>query len=159
MRESTKSKSLPPCVRRAAVRRHALAALLVATALALAACGGSSGPSVQIPADPQTATQTDLESLFDQIGLELQNAKPGSNAAVKLQSQLSTVGGELANRAAAVTRTRLSQVERVDGQLPVGAVEKELGGLDAIRRWDVNVHRQIESELQGDLEATKASIQ
>ena len=46
--------------------------------LAIAGCGGSSGPSLEIPKNPTPATQTDLESLFGQITLQLQNAKPGS---------------------------------------------------------------------------------
>ena len=49
----------------------ALAALAAVTALVLAGCGGSSGPAVQIPADPQAAGQMELETLFDQISLQL----------------------------------------------------------------------------------------
>lgn len=160
MRQSTKSTSLPVHSERVRPRGRAaiLALLLVATVLALAGCGGSSGPAVQVPADPQTATQADLESLFSQISLQLQSAKPGSKAALKLQEQLATVGGELANRTAAAARTRLSQIERVDGQLPLGALERERSGLAEIRRWDLDVYRQIENELQREIEATQAAI-
>jgi len=136
----------------------AIAVLAAVVALALTGCGGSSGPAVQIPADPKAAGQMELEALFDQISLQLQSAKPGSDTALELQQKLSQVGGELANRAAAATRTRLSQVERVDGKLPLGALEKETGGLAAIRRFDLNVHRQIENELNGEIEATRAAI-
>lgn len=136
----------------------AIAALAAVVALALTGCGGSSGPVVQIPADPKAADQMELEALFDQISLNLQSAKPGSDTALELQQKLSQVGGELANRAAAATRTRLSQVERVDGKLPLGALEKETGGLAAIRRFDLDVHRQIEEELNGELDATRAAI-
>ena len=136
----------------------ALAALAAMTALVLAGCGGGGGPVVQVPADPKAAGQPELEALFDQISAELQSAKPGSDAAVELQQKLGQVGGELANRAAAATRTRLSKVERVDGKLPLGALEKETGGLDAIRRYDVGVHRQIDNEIQGELDATRAAI-
>jgi len=139
-------------------RGLSLGLLLILAAFFLSACGGSSGPTFQVPADPKAATQTDLESLFDQISLELQSAKPGSDAATQLQSQLSTVGGELANRAAATVRTRISRVERVDGKIPLGAIEKELGGLDSIRRFATDVHRQIENELQGEIEATRGAI-
>ena len=154
MRKSTQHDSNPAGLRGGL----ALAALAVLTALVLAGCGGSSGPAVQIPADPKGAGQAELEGLFDQISLQLQSAKPGSDAAIQLQQQLGQVGGELANRAAAATRTRLSQVERIDGKIPLGALEKEQGGLAAIRRYDVNVHRQIENELNGELEATRGAI-
>ncbi len=113
--------------------------LLLVLALGVTGCGGGgSGPALAVPADPTVATQAELESLFDQISLQLSSAKPGSNRAVDLTNQLAMVGGELAERAAAATRTRLSQVDRIDGQLPLGAIERELGGLPALKRWDAN---------------------
>ena len=136
----------------------AIAALAAGIALTLAGCGGSSGPTVEIPADTRAADQMELEALFDQISLQLQSAKPGSDAALELQQKLSRVGGELANRAAAATRTRLSQIERVDGKLPLGALEKETSALASIRRFDLNVHRQLENELGTELDATRAAI-
>ena len=60
-----------------------------------------------------------LESLYDQLTAQLSTAKPGSNAAVAMQSQLATVGGELAQRGAAGVRTQLSEVGRIDGH-PMG---------------------------------------
>ena len=54
----------------------ALAALAMMTALVLGGCGGSSGPVVQIPADPQAASKAELQALFDEISLQLQSAKP-----------------------------------------------------------------------------------
>jgi len=138
----------------------ALIIALCATIVApLAGCGGSSsGPALQIPADPKAATQLDLETLFDQINLRLSTAKPGSDAALALQSQLSTVGGELAQRSSATIRTRLSEIERVDGQIPLGAVERELGAIGDLRRFDARVYQQLESELQGELAGTKRLI-
>ena len=41
----------------------ALAALAMMTALVLGGCGGSSGPVVQIPADPQAASKAELQAL------------------------------------------------------------------------------------------------
>lgn len=136
-------------------------ALLALGATGLPGCGGgsSAGPTLVIPTDPTVAAQTDLESLFDQITLQLSSAKPGSDRALALQGQLDTVGGELAARAAAATRTRLSQVDRIDGQLPVGAIERELGGLPAIRRWDAMVHEKLDSELQEELANSRAALQ
>ncbi|MBB85377.1 MAG: hypothetical protein CL931_16330 [Deltaproteobacteria bacterium] len=136
----------------------ALAALAMMTALVLGGCGGSSGPVVQIPADPQAASKAELQALFDEISLQLQSAKPGSDAAAELQTKLGQVGGELANRAAAATRTRLSQAERVDGKIPLGAIEKEMGGLTVIRRYDRDVYRQIDGEINREFEATRAAI-
>jgi hypothetical protein len=132
--------------------------LVVLLGLGLSGCGGPKGPKIQIPANPQTATQANLETLYDQISLQLASAKPGSDQALDLQAKLKTVGGELAKREAAVIRTRLSGIARVDGRLPVGAVEKELNGLGQIQRWDENVYAAITSELNQELEATKRAI-
>lgn len=139
--------------------RGLIAACLLASGLVIAGCGGgSSTPAFNIPEDPRAATQTDLESLFDQISLQRANAKPGSDAAVQLQQQLDKVGGELASRAAAEIRTRLSEIERIDGHLPLGALEREMTALDAIRRYDLNVHQQLAEELQSELSATRRRI-
>ncbi len=127
-------------------------------ALGVAGCGGSSGPSIQIPSDPTAAPQANLETLFSEISLQLQSAKAGSDRAVELRQQLRTVGGELAERAAAVTRTRLSEAGRIDGKVPLGAIERELGSLDGIKRWDEDVYAKINSELQEELEATTAAV-
>ena len=122
-------------------------------------CGGSNaGPGIQIPADPTAATQGNLESLFDQISLQIQTAKPGSDNAVQLQNQLATVGAELAERASATARTRLSEVDRVDGKLPLGAIEREVEALRSVKRWDVTVFTKINNELTGELEATRRAI-
>lgn len=146
------------------IRTSKLSTLLLLLLLALGVAGvtgcggGGSGPAIAIPADPAAATQGELESLFDQISLQLGTAKPGSNRAVDLSNQLATVGSELAERAAAATRTRLSEVDRVDGKLPLGAIERELGGLAAVKRWDSTVFGKLDSELQDDLTATRRAI-
>jgi hypothetical protein len=126
--------------------------------VAVAGCGGSAGPSFEIPTDPKAAPQANLESLFNQISLQLQSAKPGSDNAVQLSSQLKTVGGELAERASAVVRTRLAEAGRVEGNVPLGAIQRELGGLDAIGRWDPDVYLKISGELNRELEATKRAM-
>jgi hypothetical protein len=126
--------------------------------LGVAGCGGSSGPSFEIPADPKTASQTNLESLFSQISLQLQSAKPGSDKATELSAQLATVGGELAKRAAAVARTRVSEAGRVDGRVPLGAIERELASLDTVKRWDMDVYSSLNTELTTELEATQRTI-
>lgn len=123
----------------------------------LAGCG-SSGPKIELPPEPKNASQAELESLFDQISIELAAAKPGSQAATQLETQRRVVGGELANRAAASVRTRLSQVDRIDGKLPLGALERELASLDGIERWDTSVHREIKRELDQELAATRRAI-
>ena len=145
------------------IRKSKLSTVLLLLLLSLGVacvtgCGGGSGPGLAIPADPTVATQGELETLFDQISLQMANVKPGSNRAVELEIQLSKVGGELAERAAAATRTRLSQVDRVDGKLPLGAIERELGGLAALKRWDATVHGKLNSELQDELAATRRAI-
>ena len=134
--------------------------ILVVTLLlfAIAGCSGNSGPSFDIPSDPKAAPQTDLETLFNQISLQLQSAKPGSNGAVKLSNQLKTVGHELAERASAAIRTRLSEAGRVEGNIPLGAIERETAALEAIERWDPEVHQEISSELDRELEATKLAM-
>ncbi|HPG24869.1 MAG TPA: hypothetical protein PLW10_04490 [Myxococcota bacterium] len=126
--------------------------------LAQAGCGGGSGPAIQLPADPRAASQTELESVFDQLSTQLASVKPGSDAALRLGNQREAIGSELANRGAASVRTRLSQVPRLDGNLPLGAVEKELGGLGAIARWSAGVHAELEGELQQELSATQQAI-
>jgi len=132
--------------------------LLAAGLLGLAGCGGSSGPAIQVPADPRSVAQPDLESLFDQISMQLSSAKPGSDAAVALQAQLATVGGELAERAAGKIRKRLSEVERIDGQLPLGALEREMTAVEGIRRYDVTVFDTLRNELDSELSATRKAI-
>jgi hypothetical protein len=126
--------------------------------LCLAGCGGSSGPAIEIPQDPKVATQTELESLFNQISLRLQTAKAGGQEAQQLGAQLKTVGSELAEREAASVRTELALAGRIEGRVPLGAVERELGRLDSIKRWDADVHAKITTELDQELEATKQAI-
>jgi hypothetical protein len=127
-------------------------------ALFLAGCGGSTGPEIKLPPEPQAASQADLESLFSQISVQLQSAKPGSDNASQLAGQLKTVGSELAQRAAAVVRTRLSEAGRIEGRVPLGAIERELGSLDEIERYDADVHQEISRDLTRELESTKAAI-
>ncbi|MCP4906932.1 MAG: hypothetical protein GY910_18315 [bacterium] len=124
--------------------------------IGLTGCGGGGGSAagIPIPADPTVASQDDLESLFDQISLQLSSAKVGSDLAVALQDKRSIVGGELAKRASAAIRTRLSEIERIDDQLPLDALERELGGLSATKRWDVGVHAEISAELSDELSTT-----
>ncbi len=128
--------------------------------IGLTGCGGGGGSAagIPIPADPTVASQDDLESLFDQISLQLSSAKVGSDLAVALQDKRSIVGGELAKRASAAIRTRLSEIERIDDQLPLGALERELGGLSATKRWDVGVHAEISAELSDELSTTRRVI-
>jgi len=135
-------------------------AFLAAGVIGVTGCGGGSGsgPGIEIPADPTAASQENLEALFDQISLQLPTAKPGSDRAIQLQNQLSTVGGELAERASASARTRLSEIDRIDGQLPLGAIEHEISGLRAIKRWDATVYAKINSEFTSELEATRRTI-
>ncbi|MFK7896052.1 MAG: CsgG/HfaB family protein [Myxococcota bacterium] len=131
--------------------------LLVALVGAIG-CGGGGGPALQLPADPQAAPQASLEALFDQIALQLSTTKPGSDAALRLATQQKTVGSELGKRAAAVVRTRLSEVDRIDGSLPLGAVEREMGGIDRIRRWDDGAFSEISAELQQEIAASQNAI-
>lgn len=126
--------------------------------LTVAGCGGSTGPTFDIPTDPKAAPQANLESLFNQISLQLQSAKPGSDKAVQLSEQRKTVGSELAERASAVVRTRLAEAGRIDGNIPLGAIEREVGSLEAIGRWDPDVHRKISAELNHELDATKIAM-
>jgi len=132
--------------------------LLLSVLLAGALGCASKGPSIELPTDPQSAPQASLESLFDQISLQLRSAERGTDRAAELDRQLRTVGGELAQRASASVRTRLSQVGRIDGQLPLGALEREQGALDSIKRWDAGVHGQISDEVQKQIDATRAAI-
>lgn len=125
---------------------------------AVVGCGGGTGPTFDIPTDPKAAPQASLESLFNQISLQLQGAKPGSDKALQLSGQLKTVGSELAERASAVIRTRMSEAGRIDGQVPLGAIERELGSLDVIERWDSDVHLKISEELGRELAATKTAM-
>ncbi len=132
--------------------------VLLVLILGLAGCGGGSGPTFEVPSDPKAATQSELEALFDQISLQLQSAKAGSDRALTLERQLKTVGAELAQRAAAVIRTRLSETERMDGRIPLGAVERERGRLDPIKRWDADIYAKISAELDAEREATLSAI-
>ncbi|HEB90476.1 MAG TPA: hypothetical protein ENI85_12970, partial [Deltaproteobacteria bacterium] len=133
--------------------------ILLVLAIGLGGCGGGSGPKLEVPSDPKAADQAELETLFDQISLQLQSAKAGSDRALTLERQLKTVGTELAQRAAAVIRTRLSETERMDGRLPLGAIERERGQVDLIKRWDADIHAKISAELEAEREATLAAIE
>jgi hypothetical protein len=136
-----------------------MASLVLAGVLALTGCGGgNSAPAFQIPADPRAVGQAELESLFGQISMQMQTAKPGSDGALELQQQLAQVGGELAQRAAATVRTRLSEIDRVDGRIPLGAIEREVAASDSIRRYDITAFQQLNNELKGELTATRKSI-
>ena len=126
--------------------------------LVLVSCTSTVEPGLQLPADPQASSQAELESLWDQIGLELAGEKPGSDAALKLQGQQSVVGDELANRAAATIRSRLNQIDRVDEWLPLGALEPELGELGSIQVWSAAVYGQIKRELETELRATRRAL-
>lgn len=138
---------------------RSIAVLLLIVCLGIIGCGGGSGPGLEIPEDPKATSQTELESLFSQISLQLQSAKPGSDKAAKLSAQLKTVGGELAERAAAATRTRVAEAGRVDGMVPLGALERELAGLDAVKRWDPDVYAEISRDLDKELGRTKSAIE
>ena len=135
-----------------------LIGLLLSALLAGVGCGGGSGPVLELPADPAAEPRAALESLFDQIALEIASAKPGSKAATRLGSQLKTAGGELANRTADGVRSRLSEVERVDGRIPLGALEQELRGLDSIERWDAAVHTALRDEIAQELDAARHAM-
>jgi hypothetical protein len=133
--------------------------LLLAILIAAGAMGcASDGPSLQLPADTRNEPQANLESLFDQISTQMATAKPGSAKAVELGAQMRTVGGELAQRAAAAVRTRLTEVERIDGKLPVGALEQAMGSIDSIKRWDAGVHSELQGELKREMDSTKRAI-
>ena len=133
--------------------------LLGLALLGWSGCASDSAPPLSLPSDPQTAPQAELESLYEQLTLRMAGVQAGSDEAVRVRSQLRTVGKELAERSAARVRTRISEVERVDGRLPLGALERELGGLDAIRRWDANVHAALSRELEQEADASRRAMQ
>jgi hypothetical protein len=132
--------------------------LVLASALATG-CGGSSGPAIEVPADPAVATDAELESLYSQISQQLQSAKPGSDAAKRLEAQLATVGNELGERASAAMRTRLSEAGRVDGMVPMGALEREIAGLDAVGRWSDDVEAELRRDLEKEADRTRQAIE
>lgn len=134
-----------------------LALLLTVIAVTLGGCA-ESGPSFVVPANTQAVPQANLETLFEQIATQVSSAKPGSTRAIELNNQLAVVGGELAQRAAATARTRLSAVGRVDGQIPLGALEREIGGLETIQRYSPSVHDQLQLDLQREFETTRSAI-
>jgi len=139
-------------------RLASFAVLSVLAALAgLVGCGGG-GPEILLPADPKTASKESLESLFAQITAQEVEAKPGSNRAVALANQHKIVGGELALRAAAETRSRIAATPRFEGRVPLAALQKELVNAPAIGRFDPGVHAALMQELAPELDATKAEI-
>ena len=121
-------------------------------------CAGSGDPGLQLPADPQATSQAELASLWDQIGVKLTTAKPGSDAALKLQGQRTIIGDELANRAAATVRSRMSVVERVSEQIPLDAIARELDGLGEIQNWSAAVYGEIQRELEAERRATNRAL-
>jgi hypothetical protein len=120
--------------------------------------GGGSGPDIPMPADPKAASQESLETLFGEISVQLQGAKPGSKAELALRQKLDAVGSELAQREAATIRTRLASVERVDGKIPLGALERELGALESVKRWNVVIYTEIKNEIGRELDATRREV-
>lgn len=141
------------------IRKAEVTLLFLVLLLAGVSGCASSGPTIEVPAETASVPQASLLSLFEQISTELASAKPGSSAATRLESQLRTVGGELAQREAARVRTALTEVERVDGKLPLGALEKSLNGLEPIRRFDTGVHSALSNELEQELGATRRAIE
>jgi len=131
-----------------------LAALALASVLA---CGGG-GPAIELPADPKAASQATLESLFGQITAQEATTKPGSNRAAELGSQHKIVGAELAERAAASVRTRVADIPRVDGKIPLGALQKEVEDARAIARYDAPVQEALSRELETELESTRREV-
>ena len=145
------------------IHNKSVPTLLIVSLLALvvigqSACGGSSGPDIPMPADPKAASQESLETLFGEISLQLQGAKPGSKAELALRQKLDTVGSELAQREAAGVRTRLASVDRVDGKIPLGALERELGAIESVKRWNVVIYTEIKNEIGRELDATRREV-
>ncbi|HIF93463.1 MAG: hypothetical protein ABGX04_01255 [Myxococcales bacterium] len=132
--------------------------LLIILASVAGCAGGGPGSGIVIPGDPTATPQASLESLFSEIGVQIEAAKPGSKAAIQLQQKLKTIGSELAERAASAVRTRLFDVDRVEGRIPLSAIEREMGNLNAIKRWDMDVHQKISDEFNEELESTQRSI-
>jgi curli biogenesis system outer membrane secretion channel CsgG len=136
-----------------------MVALLATIMTGAIGCVGSSGPTFELPPDPATASQESLESLFDAISPQLKSAKPGSDRYLELEAQLRTVGEELAHRSAATIRTRLAEAGRVDGMIPLGAIEREVADtLPPVKRWDVLTHSELNAELQSELAATRRAV-
>ena len=132
--------------------------VLAAAALAgFLGCGGG-GPAIELPADPKAASQATLESLFTQITGQEATAKPGSNRATELASQHKIVGSELAGRGATSIQTRVADIRRVEGKLPLAAVQKEIEDAKPIARYDAAVHQALARELETELEATKREL-
>lgn len=139
----------------AGATRVVLAAVaILATSLA---CGGG-GPAIELPADPRAASQTTLESLFTQITGQEATVKPGSGRAEELAGQHKIVGRELAERAAAAVRTRVADIPRIEGKLPLGPVQKELAEAKAIARYDGEVHDALARELEQEIESTRREL-
>jgi hypothetical protein len=131
--------------------------LLVAGLATWLGCGGG-GPEIVLPADPKAASQTTLESVFTQITGQEATVKPGSGRAEELAGQHKLIGGELAERAAAAVRTRIADIPRVDGKLPLGPLQKELEAAKAIARYDAAVHDALARELEPELEGTRREL-
>lgn len=134
-----------------------LALLLALLLIGISGCA-ESGPTFVVPANTQAAPQANLENLFEEIATQVSSAKPDSTRVAELNNQLAVVGGELAQRAAATARTRLSAVGRVDGKVPLGALEREIGGLDTIRRYSASVHDQLQADLQREFDMTREAM-
>ena len=130
---------------------------LLALAAFLGACGGG-GPAIVMPADPKAATQESLEAVFGQITAQEATAKPGSNRAIELASQHKTIGGELAERAAAAVRTRIAGLPRVEGRLTLADLQKARSEADAIARFDPAVHATLVGEIEKERTATKSEV-
>jgi curli biogenesis system outer membrane secretion channel CsgG len=138
--------------------RATLSRVLIVAGLATwLGCGGG-GPEIVLPADPKAASQTTLESVFTQITGQEATVKPGSGRAEELAGQHKLIGGELAERAAAAVRTRIADIPRVDGKLPLGPLQKELEAAKAIARYDSAVHEALARELEPELEGTRREL-
>ena len=68
------------------------------------------------------------------------------------------VGGELGQRRAASARTRVSEITRVDGNLPLTDIDREIAALESLRAWDITIYNQISAEFAKERSSTRRSI-
>jgi curli biogenesis system outer membrane secretion channel CsgG len=143
------------------IRTASLARLLAALLLTgtLSACASAPPAPTISGQDVLLAEQSGtLEELYQQATTELANPelKPGT------RSQLEATQREIGDKLSATLRDDVKRVldetPRVDGMLPVSAIEAQRARLEPMKTWSSSAYDALSGELSEEMKRTNAAI-